>query len=289
VVLHAAVVVRLCLALALAHLASLTSAARAESPEHALADSELRHRLWIRAIGYGGKPGGQRTLVIAPRFGGAFLLGDRVDLDIEVPLALANLQVAGETETRTLPGNPFIGVSLVSAVRSSRFSLGLGGAAPVARNKPSDAHDTTIFRYARAARAGREAWLYTPDRAAVVLSGALEHKVEHGPALGFDAAIAVMPRVRGPGAAVTNTTQLGVSAAGVVSDSLRLGGRVDAVLLSAEEAERLQFALVPFLHVSTSDGVMFALEVTVNLDDPYGLSFKDDGVWGLSLLAGSRF
>jgi hypothetical protein len=275
-------------ALALLVLAT-TAGARAESPEHALAGGERTNRLWIRAIGFTGKVNGERKLVIAPRFGGAFLLGDKVDLDIEVPLVLANNVEMGESETRTLPGNPFLGASLVSDVRGNRFSLGLGTAFPVARDKPSDAYDAAIFRYARAARAGREAWLYTPDRMAIVLSGAFENKIEHGPELGVDAAVAVMPRVYGTGSAVTSTTQLGVSAAAVLNENVRMGGRIDGVLLSSDEVERTQFALVPFLHVSTADGVMFALELTVNLDNPYGLSFKENGIFGLSILAGSRF
>jgi hypothetical protein len=283
------VAVRLSLALVLLVVA-LASGARAESPEHALAAGERTNRLWIRAIGYTGTVNDERKLVIAPRFGGAFLLGDRVDLDVEMPLVLANNEEMGESETRTLVGNPFIGLSLVTDVRGNRFSLGLGGAIPAARDKDTDAHDGAIYRYARAARAGREAWLYTPNRAAITLSGAFESKIEHGPAVGFDFALAVMPRAYADtGAAVLSTAQLGVSIAGVINENVRMGGRFDAVQLSSEETERLQFAVVPFLHVSTADGLMFALELTVNLDDPYGLSFEDGGIFGLSLLAGSRF
>ena len=98
-----------------------------------------------------------------------------------------------------------------------------------------------------------------------------------------------MPRVYGEGSAITSTAQLGLSVAGVINENVRMGGRFDAVQLSSDEAERLQFASVSFLHVSTADGVMFALELTVNLDNPYGLSFEDGGIFGLSILAGSRF
>jgi hypothetical protein len=198
-------------------------------------------------------------------------------------------KATGETESRVAPGNPFISASYVAAVDAHRFSLGLGGAAPVANDDPNDEYDNTAFEYARAARAGREAWLYTPDRLAVVVSGSFETKIEHGPMVGVDAALALMPRVRGHGTNFESTTQFGLTVAAVLGDNVQLGGRLDSVLLPSDMTERLQNALVPFLHVSTKEGVMFQTELTVNLDDPYGFAFSKNGVWGLSLLAGSRF
>jgi hypothetical protein len=229
--------------------------------------------------------------MVAPRFGGAFLLADKVDLDVEMPLVLANIdaKATGETESRVASGNPFVSASYVAAVDAHRFSLGLGGAAPVAHDDADDHYDNLAFEYARAARAGREAWLYTPDRLAVVATGSFETKVRKGPMIGLDAALALMPRVRGHGSSFESSTQFGLTVAAVLGESVQLGGRFDSVLLPSDMAARVQNALVPFLHVSTKDGVMFQTELTVNLDDPYGFAFIKNGVWGLSLLAGSRF
>ncbi len=267
------------------------SIAVAEPPEHALAHPERTHRLWIRGVGFIGKVEGQQVLMAAPRFGGAFLLADKVDLDVEMPLVFANVDAkdTGETETRVAPGNPYVSASYVSAVRAHRLGLGLGATAPVAKDDAHDTYDDIAFAYARAARAGREAWLYMPDRMAVVLSGSFESKIEHGPLIGVDAALALMPRVRGDGSAFQSTSQFGLSVAAVLGESVQLGGRFDSVLLPSDMSQRVQNALVPFLHVSSPDGVLFGAELTINLDDPYGLSFTDGGVWGLSLLAGSRF
>jgi hypothetical protein len=125
---------------------------------------------------------------------------------------------------------------------------------------------------------------------AIVLSGAYETKIEHGPALGIDAAVGLMPRVRGHGTGFEATTQLGISAAGVITDAVRMGGRLDVVQVPSDTGiQHVQTALVPFLHVSTDDGVLFATELTVNLDKPYGFAFSNGRMWGLSILAGSRF
>jgi hypothetical protein len=263
----------------------------AEPPEHALAHPERTSRLWIRGLGFIGKVDGEQILMAAPRFGGAFLLADTIDLDVEMPLVVANVDAkeSGETETRVSPGNPYVAASYVSAVRAHRLGLGFGVAAPVAKDDRDDPYDNYAFDYARAARAGREGWLYTPDRMALVVSGSFESKIEHGPLIGVDAALALMPRVRGDASAFVSTTQFGLSVAAVLGQSVQLGGRFDSVLLPSDMSERVQNALVPFLQVSTGDGVLFAAELTINLDDPYGLSFTDGGVWGLSLLAGSRF
>jgi hypothetical protein len=267
------------------------SIASAEPPEHALAHPERTHRLWLRGVGSMGKVEGQQVMMAAPRFGGAFLLADTVDLDVEMPLVFANVDAkgSGETETRVAPGNPYVSASYVAAARAHRLSIGLGATAPVAKDDPDDAYDDIALAYARAARARREAWLYMPDRMAVVLSGSFESKIEHGPLIGVDAALALMPRVRGDASALEGSSQFGLSVAAVVSESVQLGGRFDSVLLPSDMSERVQNALVPFLHVSSPDGLLFAAELTINLDNPYGLSFTDGGVWGLSLLAGSRF
>jgi hypothetical protein len=265
--------------------------ARAEPPEHALSNPERAHRLWIRGIGYMGEPDDTKVLMGAPRFGGAFLLADKVDLAVEMPLVFATIDApdSSEVETRVAAGNPFVGASYVSSEGAHRFSLGAGAAAPVAHDKDDDAFDQLAFAYARAARAGRESWLYTPDRLALVASGTFETKVERGPVVSGDLALAMMPRVRGDGSALVSTTQIGVAVAAQLGESVQLGGRLDGVLLPSDMTERLQGALVPFMRVSTHDGVMFAMELVMPLDDPYGLAFKDGGFWGLSLLAGSRF
>ncbi len=268
---------------------SWASSVSADVPSSAFQNIERPHRLWIQAIGHTGKLESDRITMIAPRFGGAFLLGDSIELEVELPLVTANFERKAEqtAEIRTLPGNPFAGIGYVVAPRIFRFTVGGGIAAPLAKDKRSDLYDDLAFRYALAARSGREAWLYTPDRLPIVVYANLEAKLERGPLLGADMALAFMPRVRGRGDDLVSTTQVGVwAAASLADDAVRLGGRIDAVLL---EGGRSQTALVPFVHVETSTGTLFRAEFTANLDKPYGFAFEEGGVWGLSVLAGSRF
>ncbi len=264
------------------------SVAQAEAPSTSFQDLERPHRLWIQATGYTGHRVSDRVTTIAPRFGGAFVLGDALELEVQLPLVTGNFErkAARTSETRTLPGNPFVGLGHVLAPQGFRLTLGGGVAAPLAQDKKSDRYDNVAFYYARGSRAGREGWLYTPNRLPVVLYANLEKDIEGGPLVGADFAFALMPRIRGSADTLATTAQLGVWAAALLADSVRLGGRIDTVLLAST---RLQAALVPFLHVDTEGGALFRTELTVNLSDPYGFAFEDGGVWGLSLYAGSRF
>jgi len=263
--------------------------ARADAPSTSFQDAARPHRLWIQATGYTGHLDSDRVTTIAPRFGGAFVLGESIELKVQLPLVTGNFERKMEqtSETRTLPGNPFVGLGHVLAPEGFRLTVGGGAAVPLAQDKKSDQYDNLAFSYARASRAGREGWLYTPHRLPIVAYANLEKKIERGPLVGADFAFALMPRIRGSSDALATTAQLGVwAAAALVDDSLRLGGRIDSVLLASD---RVQMAFVPFLHVDTDGGALFRAELTVNLNDPYGFAFEEGGVWGLSVYAGSRF
>jgi len=274
-------------ALALCLLLTVAGVAAADAPSSAFENPEQPHRLWIQASGYMGKVDQDHVTVIAPRFGGAFLLGEATELHVQLPLVTSRfeLKAAQSGETRTSPGNPFFGLSYVVAPHLYRFTLGGGAAVPLARDKQNDMYDGLSYYYARAARGGREGWLYSPNRLPVVVTASLEAHPRALLLVGADMALALMPRVVGRGDTLDSITQVGVWAAAFLAESVRLGGRVDAALI---ENGQSQLALVPFVHLETQSGTLVRAELVANLDKPYGLAF-DDGVWGLGVLAGSRF
>jgi hypothetical protein len=120
----------------------------------------------------------------------------------------------------------------------------------------------------------------------VVIYGDFEAVIEHGPVVGVDLALAFMPKLSGRGKGFVGVTQVGLFCAAELAEMVRLGGRLDAALL---EDGRAQSALVPFVHLEIEGGTILQLELTANLDEPFGFAFEEGGIWGASLLAGSRF
>lgn len=269
-------------------LLSWAGVAAADAPSSAFENPEAPHRLWIQAAGYTGKLEQDHVTVIAPRFGGAFLLGEATELFVLLPLVTSSfeLKAAQTSETRTTAGNPFLSLAYVVDPRLFRFTLGGGVGVPLARDKKSDLYDGLAFYYARAARGGREAWLYSPNRLPLVVQASFEAHPKPLLLLGADVSLALMPRVVGSGDTLASITQVGIWTAAFLAESVRLGGRIDAVML---EGGQSQVALVPFFHLETDSGTLLRAELTANLDKPYGFAFEEGGVWGVSLLAGSRF
>jgi hypothetical protein len=66
-----------------------------------------------------------------------------------------------------------------------------------------------------------------------------------------------------------------------------LGGRFQTVFWATDQ-DLTQLALVPFVRLEGESGFGY-LRMTINLDEPYGFAFDDDGIWGLHAGGGARF
>ncbi len=231
--------------------------------------------------------------VFSPLIEGYFGIGDSLAIDFAWGFGQATVSwnagpIAGEeSEGGLVVGNPFFGASFVS--RSRNGVLRVGGGATVPAVDAEGAGKTLAWQIAMAMRGLWDLWLWWPDRLTVVpsarydgRSGSVEWAVEGAMGLMF---------YTGDG---DQETEVPLQVAGEIgarlSKALVLGGRLQTWFLPTgeDDQDNAQVAVEPFVRVEGEHVFGFA-RFTINLDDPWGFAFDDDGVWGLRLGGGARF
>ena len=129
-------------------------------------------------------------------------------------------------------------------------------------------------------RGNRELWLWTPDTLPIVVDYMVDREMGVV-TIGNDTAFAFYVPI---GANEGDTDVALHSSSNIEANFglVRLGGRIliTAILTVEDDLDGTQIALEPFVGLDLG---IFALDValTMNIDDPLGFAFDDDGVWGL--------
>jgi hypothetical protein len=221
-----------------------------------------------------------------------------------------------ESDFRT--GNPFIGAHYVKHGRDLRFRIGGGLTLPLANipdvERPRHLNDALVayatYATALAARGAWDIWLWLPETMSLVVPFRLEKGLSQSVELGVDAALAILI----PIADNDGETEVFLQAAGdfafLLSANVRLGLRLQFAWLATDDDDRFespdytdllfndddsdgdddfQLSFEPYVRGYLGQGGFLQARLVINLDEPAGFAFDDDGVWGLFLGGGILF
>jgi len=166
----------------------------------------------------------------------------------------------------------------------AEWTLGAGGqlVLPTSQNPESD--QALAHAYARAVHGVEDAWLFRPETFTVVPG--VYGRWAYGPIfanLNFDVGFAVPTDDTDR----SHTMQIRGEAGWRVEEDLRLGvGYTEVIAFGPDTGgDRAQGALRVFFRADLKI-LTFGTELVMNLDDPYGFAFDDDGIWGVVTTVG---
>jgi len=227
---------------------------------------------------------------LSPLFGIGWYATDAVRVQAQMGLGLS---FHSEVESPTSPvsaGTAFrFGNALLSAdvgdfheERGLRYRFGAGLTLPFA-----DAGDTSerlALHMAIATRGAWSLWLWAPGRLSIVGLGQVETDLAESLVLAADAGVGLMFDVSEGG---DDETAIPVQLAanleyliGTVALGLRAQG-VYAPEPLLPDREALQVSVMPYGRIPVSETVFATAGFVLNLNQPYGFSFSEGGVWGL--------
>lgn len=173
--------------------------------------------------------------------------------------------------------NPYFAFHYVQAQGRTRFRVGGGLTAPVA-----DERDTT---YGWLARGFRDLWLFI-DRFSMVPSFRLEADVGNSAFFGMDAEVGLIF----PDSDYDDVEMLFQTGGEFAfhAGAALFGLRLQAFWFVTDDADNdyFQTAFVPFVRVQFGAG-FFEGRFLINLDEPLGFAFDDDGVFTVMIKGGA--
>lgn len=256
--------------------------------------------LWLEMAFFTGDVGDDSVLVdsnvtaLSPLMRGYFGLGPSFELAFAWGFAWSSVEVDAPglrfDDDGSTVGNPFLGGSYVLRGRGGgTFRIGGGVALPLA--DPEHTGDQVAWGMAVAMRGAWDSWLWWPDRLTVVLPS-LRYDADRGELVyAFEGAVGMMFYTGDEDDVETEVPlQLAAEIGARLSPRFVLGGRLQAWVLPTgeEDQDNAQLAVEPFVRFEGADA-FFLTKLTINIDNPLGFAFDDDGVWGLHVGGGARF
>jgi hypothetical protein len=235
--------------------------------------------------------------IISPILHGGLSIGSERSLTLDWGFTFVDFSDGGDDESRSEIGNPFVALHQSVNLGLVEVSGGFGVALPLA-NLPKDNDDQAFARAAlvstASARGLWDLWLWAPE----TLSLAVPLSAEMDLVL-LDVSAEFTPALLIPtGDEVDDQdsefiVQMAVDAA-MSAGLVQFGARLQAVWSPTGDDESFvpddetQVSIVPYAIVSLGPAFVSG-SVTLNLTDPVGSSFDDDGIWMLSVSGGLSF
>lgn len=184
----------------------------------------------------------------------------------------------GEDHDRLAIGNPWLGLAYLSDTSCGLARLSVGLAAPLARGSSGRAAQALLLM--RAVHGAWDAYLYESALFPLVFgAGTLKEFKFLRLAWDADAVLGL------PGGG--RDWELGLQTAGELmlrfAWHTSLAARASVAYYPTYRGDDLQTALTFAFQHRTTRGTSLGARFVINLDRPFGFSFRDDGVWGLSL------
>ncbi len=260
-------------------------------PGDALAEEIPEGIAWDGSVGmYLDSEGDASLLLLSPLLGVRASVGERLLLRGDWGFSYLGISGEGDSQTSFIVGNPFVAAYYRFVGNGAEMAIGGGVGLPIANVDVSgietlgDAADalTDVLNYGLAAgiRGNRELWLWTPDTLPIVVDYMVDREMGVV-TIGNDTAFAFYVPI-GDNEGDTDVALHSSSNIEANFGLVRLGGRIliTAILTVEDDLDGTQIALEPFVGLDLG---IFALDValTMNIDDPLGFAFDDDGVWGL--------
>ncbi len=221
-------------------------------------------------------------------------------IDVTLDWGVTNTSIApgeGDSVDDFSMGNPFIAGHYAFMDNAGiKATAGLGIGIPLATLPEFDLNDPaeSAGRFsnlitAMSMRGMQALWLYAPDTLSVVVPVKVQAKYKSGLRAGGELAFgAFIPTGDSDDAETDMGLDLVVEAsfkAGVVEPGMRLGLNYG---LSSDADDVTQMFVEPF--VKADFGAGFArIGFSMNIDEPAGFAFDDEGFWGLNVGGGANF
>ncbi|MFW6051901.1 MAG: hypothetical protein ACODAU_12045 [Myxococcota bacterium] len=291
-----------CLALAgVALAAAPASTAHAEEWLWSRGDFDARERLKRHHGGiaaehttYAGDLGGAQALLQSPLVGFWYAITEHFVMSADWGMAYYRENAGGDASRTFRFGNPMVSGYYVGRFGSLKLYAGLGVAAPAATLPDGPDPDTTLaaraYMSALATRGGWNSFLWIPEAASLVFPVRFESAGVRHLLLAADAAMGVPIFLDGRGAGLVFQT---AGEVGYRSEHFSIGARMQLFWWALDDRpfigdDMAQMSLEPFLRVDFGRPFLHA-RLTMNLDEPFGFSFDDGGIWGLHLGGGVEF
>lgn len=228
-------------------------------------------------------PGGLRAIVYSPLLGVAFRPTERLELSAR--MGLVGVVLRDEVGRSTWePGNLELAAKWVGELGRypALWEIGTGGAvaAPIART--DGGAERVTLRTGPGIRALRDTWLWAEDAAALMGLFFLQSLSRVHFRVQTEMAFSIPARDSGDFAI---SMQLLLEGGYRVVPELVIGGGYSQVIFLGYLDDFAQSALTAFARADL-DGFLLGGQLWLNLDDPYGLAFDDDGFWGLMVTLG---
>lgn len=262
----------------------------------ALADDGSAPGLTLDLGFYNGDALSQEDLtIVSPVLHGGLPIGSGRSLTLDWGFTFVDFD--DDDESRSEVGNPFVAVHQSIDLILLDLSVGFGVALPLA-NLPDDNSDRAFaaaaLRSTSAARGLWDPWLWAPE----TLSLVAPIRAEIG-LLMLDLAGELTPALLIPTGdeveGLENEFILQMAIDASMSFVLaRFGARLQAVWSPTSDDDlfvpddEAQVSIVPYVTVTLGPAFVSG-SVTLNLTDPVGSSFDDDGIWMASLSGGLSF
>ena len=244
-------------------------------------------------------------------------LRDNVLLSADWGFAFASFDDGDSDESDFRTGNIFLGAHYVRHEGDLRFRVGGGLTLPIA-NIPDADNDQELedafvalatYATAVAARGAWDLWLWLPETMSLVVPFRLEKRLAPAIELGVDAALAMLIPIADNEGGTDLLIQVAGDLAFLLSQDVRLGFRLQFAWVATDdesddapnftsmiftddddpgENDELQLSFEPYVRGYLGSGFLQA-RLVINLDEPAGFGFDDDGVWGLFLGGGVLF
>lgn len=243
---------------------------------------------------------GSDLFAFVPTVGGWYLITDEIAASLEWGFPFVSITPDGESgDSRFNVGNPFLAGWYVVPDLDVHLRFGLGLALPVANIPDLDGlADPEPFLAGAAYTAALfmnglyDPWLWAPETFSIVVPGRVEKRFDEILVAG-DAALGILIPTEGD----DRDTELVFQFAGEFGYTIGLatvGARLQGVWVmtsaqdvSTDEDDDFQLSFEPFARFDLGPAFAYA-RFTMNVDEPGGFSFDDNGIWGLHVGGGAN-
>jgi len=221
---------------------------------------------------------GDNVTAFSPIVGLGFFVTPDVELELTLPTAFANVDFPGGDDSAFRVGQPYFGVSYVRSDGPLRFKVG-GGIAWMPDDIDSGAAAVALG-VAAGMRGWWDPWLWSAQDLSLVGPFRLEYDLGDVAVFGLDAGLGIMIPTDDNNRDVNLAFQVAPGFGFRLSEQWLFGFRFAGVFIPTLDGENEQFSFEPYIRGAFGPG-FFLARMTMNLDNPYGWSFDDGGVWGI--------
>ena len=225
---------------------------------------------------------------LSPVFRGLFVLGPSAALGVDWGfLSFLNLSAGGDGEQGVFPGNPFVGGYYLYPIVDDLLLQAGGGIALPLSAASDDAEGSAAGAIAAGTHGLFDLWLWLEDVLSLVAEADLSGTLSQGVYLGAELALAIFIPVKDTDARDVEVGSQFALEVGFDTGVVIPGIRFQGAWIMTADGDNFQSSLAPFIRVDLGGGYFHA-HLLMNLDDPLGFAFDDEGLYGLMVGGGAN-